>query len=296
MRIFLTGATGFVGSAVTQELLKHGHKVLGLARSDANAAVLTSAGAEAHRGDLTNLESLRSGAQQTDAVIHCGFIHDFARFKENCEVDARAIETLGNALAGTNKPLIVTSGTGLLANGVGSTEDTPAPPQSAAVPRVSEQAGLAFTGKGVRTSVIRLSPSVHGAGDHGFVPILINLAREKKAAAYIGDGANRWPAVHRLDAAVLYRLILEKGTAGSVYHAVADTGVPFRDIAGVIGRGLNVPVVAKTPEEAKAYFTWFTHFASIDNPTSSDWTRRQLGWNPTQPGLLPDVQKHYFNA
>jgi nucleoside-diphosphate-sugar epimerase len=296
MRIFITGATGFVGSAVTQELLKHGHKVLGLARSDANATALTAAGAQVHRGGLQDLESLRSGAQQTDAVIHCGFIHDFAKFKENCEVDARAIETLGNALAGSNKPLIVTSGTGLLANGVGSTENVPAPPPSAFLPRVSEQSVLAFTGKGVRTSAIRLSPSVHGAGDHGFVPILINLAREKKAAAYIGDGANRWPGVHRLDAAVLYRLILEKGTAGSVYHAVAEPGVSFREIAAVIGRGLKVPVVSKTPDEAKSHFTWFSHFAAIDNPASSDWTRKQLGWNPTQPGLLADVEKHYFTT
>ncbi|HEY4008783.1 MAG TPA: SDR family oxidoreductase [Acidobacteriaceae bacterium] len=299
MRIFLTGATGFVGSAVTQELLKHGHQVLGLARSDANAAALTAAGAQPHRGDLQDLGALRSGALQSDATIHCGFIHDFSKFQENCDIDALAIETMGNALAGSNKPFIVTSGTALLTGTGGTTEDVPAPPPSAAVPRVSEAAAFAFTDKGVRTAAIRLPPSVHGAGDHGFIPILINLARQKGAAAYIGEGQNRWPAVHRFDAAVLYRLAIEKaqekGTTGAVYHSVADTGVPFREIAAVIGRGLNVPVVSKTPDEAKEHFGWFAHFAGIDNLASSEWTRKQLGWTPTQPGLLADMEKHYFS-
>lgn len=294
MLVFLTGATGFVGSVVTQELLNHGHQVLGLARSDANAGTLTAAGAQVHHGELTDLESLRSAALQADAVIHCGFIHDFSKFQENCDIDANAIEALGSTLAGTNKPLIVTSGTALVSPGSVATEDIPASPPSAAVPRRSEQTAFAFTDKGVRTSAIRLPPTVHGAGDHGFVPILINLAREKGTAAYIGDGANRWPAVHRLDAAVLYRLVLEKGAAGACYHAVADTGVPFRDIAGAIGRGLNLPVVSKSGEEVPAHFGWFSHFAGLDAPASSEWTRQQLGWNPTQPSLIPDMDEHYF--
>jgi nucleoside-diphosphate-sugar epimerase len=296
MRVFVTGASGFVGSAVVAELIAAGHRVLGLARSDASAKSVAAAGAQVHRGDLQDLESLRSGAAATDAVIHTAFIHDFSKFAENCEIDRRAIEALGEALAGSNRPLIVTSGTGLLTPGRLATEDT-VRPSGSAIPRVSEQAGLSLVPQSVRVSAMRLPPTVHGDGDHGFVPILIGLARDKGAAAYVGDGNNRWPAVHRLDAAQLYRLVLEKGTAGAVYHAVAEQGVPFREIAGVIGRRLNVPAVSKTPEEAAQHFGWFAHFAAMDNPASSEQTQEQMGWRPTRPGLISDLDHpRYFPA
>jgi nucleoside-diphosphate-sugar epimerase len=296
MRVFLTGATGFIGEAIVRELLMARHQVLGLARSDASAEALTRLGIEAHRGDLSDTRSLAAGARACEGVIHTAFNHDWSTTREAAaETDRRAVEALAGALEGSDKPFVVTSGTALLAPGrTGTEEDAPV---SAAIPRAaSEAAVLAAAGRGVRASVVRLPPSVHGAGDHGFVPMLIDIARRKGISAFVGDGANRWPAVHRLDAARLFRLALEKAAPGTRLHGVAEEGVPMRAIAEVIGERLGVPVRSLAEDEAQAHFDWFARFVAIDNPTSSALTREALGWSPKESGLLMDMKESgYFS-
>jgi nucleoside-diphosphate-sugar epimerase len=296
MRVFVTGVTGFIGSALVPELIKAGHKVLGFARSDAGVKSLVAAGAEVHRGELENLESLRSGAALSDGVIHAAFIHDFSKFKENCEIDRRAIEALGDALAGSNRPLIVTSGISAITPGRLTTEDDVPARDASMTPRVSEQTAASLVARGVRVSVMRL-PQVHDTVKQGLVTYLIAVAREKGVSAYVGDGLNRWPAVHVLAAATLYRLALEKGSIGARYHAVAEEGVPLREIAYAIGRGLKLPVVSISPEQAGNHFGPLAAFAGLDVSASSALTQERLGWRPTGPGLISDLDNmRYFPA
>jgi nucleoside-diphosphate-sugar epimerase len=293
MRVFVTGASGFIGSAVVSELIGARHDVVGLARSESSAQAVETAGAQVHRGDLDDLESLRAGAQTADGVIHLAFNHDFSDYSGAAETDRRAIDAIGGVLAGSDRPFVVTSGLAGFALGRTMTEEDAA---SADSPRFSEQAALALTSRGVRVSVLRLPPSVHGEGDHGFVPRLIDIAREKGVAAYPGDGSNRWPAVHRSDAARLFRRALESAPAGARLHAIGDEGVPVRDIAAVIGRHLRLPVTAVAPEQAADHFGWLGAFFSLDVPASSTLTRELMGWHPTHPGLLGDLEQgHYFH-
>ena len=291
MRVFLTGATGFIGSALIPELIKGGHTVLGLTRSEAGANALTAAGVEVHRGHLQDLESLRSGAAGSDAVIHTAFIHDFSNFAENCAIDKTAIEVLGSALKGSERPLLVTSGVALLAFGRPGTEkDMPPPPSPTTFPRVSEAAADALVEGGVRASVVRL-PQVHDPVKQGLITYLVAIAREKGVSAYVGEGQNRWAAAHVSDAARLYRLALEKQEKGARYHAVAEEGVRLKDIAEAIGKGLKIPVVSLSPEEAGAHFGWLGHFAGLDLTASSAITQQHLGWHPTGPGLIADLNR-----
>jgi nucleoside-diphosphate-sugar epimerase len=291
MRVFVTGATGFIGATVVKDLIAAGHQVLGLARSDEKATALTAAGAEVHRGSLEDLDSLKDGAARSDGVIHLAFNHDFSKYVANCEDDRHVIEALGSVLSGSDRPLIVTSGTGMANTvpGQPAREDDVAA-SSAAVPRAaSEEAANSVAANGTNVSVVRL-PQVHNTVKQGLITYAVAVAREKNVSAYVGDGRNRWPAVHLLDAARLYRLALEKAERGARYHAVAEEGVPLKEIAEVIGRRLSVPTVSIAPEKAASHFGWLAAFVGLDARASSEQTRKRLGWHPTGPGLIPDLQ------
>lgn len=296
MRVFVTGATGFIGSAVVADLQAAGHQVLALARSDSGAAALANAGVDVQRGSLEDLKSLRRGASACDGVVHTAFMHDFSNFPHSCEIDRCAIETMGEILAGSDRPLVVSAGTLGIRPGQIATEDDAHAPASSHLPRVSEHAALTTASMGVRASVVRLS-IVHGDGDRGLIPALIAIARERGVSGYIGEGSNRWGAIERRDAARLFRLALESAPSGSRWHAVADEGIPARDIAAAIGRGLDVRAVSIEPECAREHFGWVARFFSMDGPVSNAITRKRLGWNPIHPGLIDDLDNgSYFGA
>jgi nucleoside-diphosphate-sugar epimerase len=307
MRVFVTGASGWIGSAVVPELIGAGHEVTGLARSDASAAALAAAGARVQAGTLDDLDGLRRAATASDGVIHLAFKHDIAfsgDFQGAADADRRVVETFGEALAGSERPFVIASGiVGLAAGRVGTEQDghglDPAVPAPGGGPRTrlaTAEITLSLASRGVRSSVVRLPPTCHGEGDHGFLATLVRIARDRGVSGYIGDGSNRWPAVHRLDAARLFHLALEKAPAGSTLHAVADEGVPIRAVAEVIGRHLDLPVVAVSPDEAGGHFSWLAGFLAADSPASSTLTRELLGWQPTHPELIDDLDKgHYFH-
>jgi len=299
MRVFVTGATGWIGSAVVPELIGAGHHVVGLARSDASAAALAAAGADVHRGAVDDLDSLRCAAAASDGVIHLAFKHDEAfagRFEAAADADRRAIEVLGAALEGSGRPLVIASGlAGLRAGAVATEADVPDPDSPAGHRTLSERTALALASSGVRSSSVRLAPSVHGDGDHGFVATLVDVARDKGVSGYVGDGANHWPAVHRLDAARLFRLALEAAPPASVLHGAAEEGVALRAVAEAIGRHLDLPVASIAPESAGEHFGWLAGFLAIDVMASSTLTRDLLAWQPTHPGLIEDLEQgHYF--
>ncbi|HEX7816848.1 SDR family oxidoreductase [Dyella sp.] len=296
MRVFLTGATGFIGSRIVPELLAAGHEVLGLTRSDAGARSLEAAGAQAHRGTLEDLDSLRAGAARADAVIHTAFDHDFAHFVANCEKDSRVIDALGSVLKGSTRPLIITSGTGMgsMQPGQMATEDVfnaDNPNPRAA----SEKAGAILLDAGVNVSVVRL-PQVHDPVKQGLISPFIEVSRTKGVVAYVGEGSNRWPGAHVLDVTKVYKLALDHARAGARYHAVAEEGVAVREIAQVVGEGLQLPVVSMTAEEAGAHFGWLALFVGMDLPASSAQTRKQLGWEPTGPGLIDDLKQMDYST
>jgi nucleoside-diphosphate-sugar epimerase len=296
MRVFVTGASGWIGSAVVAELIKSGHDVIGLARSDTSAAMVAALGAEVIRGDLGDLGSLREGSAKSDGVVHLGYIHDFARMDDAARTDRQAIEAIGSTLERSDRPLIIASGTlGLAPGRVGTEHDKPA---AGLHPRIANaDVALAFVDRGVRSIVVRFAPTVHGPGDHGFVATLVGIARDKGVAGYIADGANRWPAVHRLDAANLVRLAVDDAPAGSILHAVAEVAIPTRVIAEAIGRGLDLPVVSVPADQAAEHFSWLGQFFGADAPASNTVTRELLGWQPTHQGLIEDLDEgHYFSV
>jgi nucleoside-diphosphate-sugar epimerase len=292
MKVFLTGATGFIGTAVIAQLKGAGHSVLGLTRSEEGAKALQAAGVEVHRGNIEDLDSLRSGAKQADGVIHCGFNHDFSRFLQNCADDHAAIVAMGEVLAGTDKPFVITSGTAI-ADSVGGKPSTEDGPTTARNPRAASEAAVKeLAGRGVNTSVVRL-PQVHDPRKQGLVPYVTAVSKEKGVAAYVGDGSNRWPAAHVSDVALLYRLALERAEKGAIYHAVDEEGVTMKAVLETIGKGLGLPVKSLKPEEVEAHYGWLAMFAGLDMPSSSAITRKKLGWEPKGPGLIADLEEGF---